>query len=317
MATNLCGIIGGNVGPIQCEKKPGIPKKIFPGAKTFVSADYADSATFKAALLAACKLAMGSSTKLFPSPEVQGVEDKTEANKEGTLAFGFKEVLLEGLPAWEFKFLMGTTEYQAWRKFNGATIPVFITDNQNLFWGKRSGATNTDLVGFDAYLWFTGNKFGNASENVVVTGTISLRSATDFHDYASYIPFNFNINDAKGLMDVVLSEPVSHTSNVYKIKAEILTAQLGNKINLHDDYAAVLNDDALWVAHTGANYGTALTITSVAADATNKGFTVTFDSTAFTALSSGAKIKFNLAAPSVLDAANVVGVEGTAIILTK
>lgn len=314
MALNLCGNTGANTGGILCDKRPGIPKKPFLGAKAFSSSEYIDVDSFKAALLAACKLPTGNSSKLFPLPEIQAVEDKTEANKEGTLAFGFKETLLEGIPAFDFSFVCGTAQFQKLRKFNGSTIPVFIADNQNLVWGKKSGE---NFVGFDASVFFTGNKLGNAADVVVVKGTINLQSAADYYDYGAYVPFDFNINEAKGLLDVVFSEPAAHSTNVYKIKAEIETAQMGKKLNLYDDYSTTLATETLWEAFTGTNYATALTITSVAGDPTNKGFTVTFDSTAYAALTSGAKIKFNLKSPATLDAANVVGVEGNAIILTK
>jgi hypothetical protein len=58
-------------------------------------------------------------------------------------------------------------------------------------------------------------------------------------------------------------------------------------------------------------------MTSMAVNSGNKGWDITFDSTAYTALSTGAKIKINLADPTTLDAADVTGIEGVAVIATK
>jgi hypothetical protein len=96
---SLCGSVGANTGAVKCDRRRGIPKKIVIGSKTFDSDDYASASTFDDAFLAALKLATGDADKLYPFPEITGVTDATEANKESTLgAFGPKITLIEGRP---------------------------------------------------------------------------------------------------------------------------------------------------------------------------------------------------------------------------
>jgi hypothetical protein len=85
MSFSLCGNVGANTGAIKCDRRRGIPKKIIIGSAEFDSNDYASSSAFDAAFLAAFKLATGDPDKLYPFPEIVGVADKADANKEATL----------------------------------------------------------------------------------------------------------------------------------------------------------------------------------------------------------------------------------------
>lgn len=313
MSLNLCGSIGVNVGPIPCDVTRGVPRFIFLGGKVFQPSDYASPSAFTTAFKAAAKLANGSSAKLFPLPEIQGNTDKTDANKEGTLGYGFKQVLLEGRPAYEFDVLIGQTQYQKLRKLNRQIIPAQTIDDANNCWGvAKSDGT---FVGNDVYFFITGNSYGDGSKNIVAKITLSFVSASDFHDNSAYFPVAFNPNEIKGLLDVVLTETSAHTSNVFHIAANVLTAKLGTSINLVGDYGTLLASASLWVVKVLAT-GVSHTITSVAATAA--GWDLTLDTTQFTALSAGAKLTIALADPTTLDAANVTGVENVnALTVTK
>jgi hypothetical protein len=87
-------------------------------------------------------------------------------------------------------------------------------------------------------------------------------------------------------------------------------------LDIYDDYGALLAP-LTFTAFTGANFTTALPITSVAVDATLKALTVTFDVTTYNALAAGTKIKLVAPIPSVLDAANVTGIEILSLVITK
>ncbi len=312
---SLCANIGANTGEILCDVSRGILKKSFIYNDVFGSSQYADSDTFLAALVNASKKSKYASDKLFPLPEVQDIADKSEANKEGTLGLGFKTVLLEGKPAYEIKGFAGNALLKQLRKFNNQTIRIFEFDSNNNFWGTKSG---TDFMGFKAKVFFTGGKIatGQNVEEGIVTCTIAFLDTTEYFDNAYYMPITGNITSVVGLKDVELYEAAANASNAFKIGGRIATSQIGNYINLQEKYGAELADDALWVATVVAT-GAALTITSVANDTTNKRWTVTFDATEFGALAGGAKIKLNLAAPEVLDANDVSGIEGIEFTIDK
>lgn len=321
MSLNLCSTAGGNTGGIACSQAPGVAKKILLGTGSFAKADYASQALFEAALTAAIMLPEGSSGKLYPFPEIKEIENKTEANKEGTLGLGYKETLSEGLPAYNYKVKVGQDQYQKMRKFNGVTIPVYTLDGNGNIWGMVNA--NGTFSGISASIFVSGNGFGDGNGIVTAVISVSYQSASDFNDSGKYFPMTLGYNEVQGLLDVDLTE-ISHASNVYKIAATIDTAQLGTTLNMYDDYADALAVAGLWKAYTGANYATPLTITSVAKDPTVKGWTVTFDSTAFSALSTGAKIKLEFTTPALLDAADISGTSGysagyesVALIITK
>jgi hypothetical protein len=316
MPANLCSQVGANTGEVLCDKSRSITKKLFIFNGSVLAAGYVDSDTFLAGLATKSRLSKFATEKIFPLPEVQEIADTSEANTEGTMGLGFKTVLREGKPSYSYKFFAGASLLKQLRKFNNSTVRVMEYDTNGNMWFTTSGST---ILGYRAKLFFTGGKAatGAAVEEGVVTLTLSILDTTEYLDNAKFMPIEGNINDIEGLLDVDLSEPTAHVSNAHKIKVQADTSQANLKIDFYDDYSTLLASASLWEAFTGATFSTPLTITSVAADAANKAFTVTFDNTAYTALSAGAKIKLNLKAPDVLAAADVTGIEGIAVTLTK
>lgn len=318
MSFSLCGSIGANTGGIQCDVSRGILKRLYISGGAISSSEYADATSLEAALIAASLLPKTDKDKIFPLPEVQDIADKSDANKEGSLNQGFKTVLLEGKPAYELKFFGGATLVKALRKFNNQTVRVLELDANGRLWGTFSG---TDVVGFQAKLFFGGLKSatGQNVEEGVITMSLSFLDTSEYYDNAVYLDVSgVNMTNVEGLIDATLYEAASHSTNVYKIGAKVPTSQAGVSINLYDEYADELAGASLWEAFTGApNYATTLPITSVAKDANLKAWTTTFDSTAFSALGSGAKIKLNFKSPALLNAGDVTGIEGVAIVLTK
>lgn len=316
MSANLCAQIGANTGEILCDKSKAVTKKPFifngsvPGVTTM------DPAAFLAALVGKSVLSKLATEKVFPLPELQDIADTSEANTEGTLGLGFKTILREGKPSFDYKFFGGNSLLKQLRKFNNATVRFIEYDTQSNMWGTLSGNT---FQGFRAKLFFSGGKAatGTNVEEGVITMRMSVLDTTEYIDNAKFMPITGNINDIVGLLDVDLSEASAHVSNVYKILVQAETSQANLKINFFDDYSTLLANVARWEAFTGATFNTSLTITSVAADAANKAFTITFDTTAFGALAVGAKIKLNLKSPDILAAADITGIEGNPIILTK
>lgn len=317
MSFSLCGSIDTNVGAINCDVRKAVAKNLIVGGASFTSSNYADSDSFKTAYSTAVKLAKGSSGKLFPFPEIQGITNNQEANVQGALGLGLQFILREGKPAYAFDIVTGTALERKLRKFNRQTVPVFIVDDANNVWGRKDA--NDNFIGFQAMIFVTGKPWsdGASVETERSQVMVNFLSAADVFDNSYVMPVDFDVNSITGLLDVSFREPSAHVSNAHKLVAEIETGKLTGKLKVYDTYADEFEDEALWTAGTGANYGTPLVMTTVAKDAAIGGWTITYDSTAYTALSAGAKIKQNFAAPSVLDAADVTGIEGNAIILTK
>jgi len=314
MALSLCGSIGDNTGIIDCDLVRGNPVKIAPGGATFDSDDYADQTTMDAAILSKLILPNGNSQKLFPFPVIQGNTDQTEAAKYGNLGYGLKVKLLRSKPGYEFDVLAGSALEKKMIAWDGQIVPLYILDDKSQWAGVKD--SNGIFRGANYLIGVEPRGYGDAQNPKTTKITISIVDTAEFTESAYFHVTALSSSDIVGLKDVVLSEPQAHASNVYKVKMKIPTSKLNGDLDIWDDYGTAIAA-LTFTAGTGTNYGTSLTITSVAADNTLKALTVTFDSTAFTALSSGAKIKLTPPTPAVLDAADVTGIELGSIILTK
>lgn len=315
MDFSLCGKTLVNIGGIECDVARGVLERIMAYNGAVPSTDYADSDTFLSYLVTGSKKSRTDSDKVFPFPSAKEISDKSEANKEGTLGLGYKTILREGLPSYEIKVFAGMLQLKALRKFNNKTIRIFEYDENKNLWGTKVGDT---FKGFQAKIFVAGGNIAtgqNVEEGVVII-TVSILENSEYKDNAYVVPIDGNINDVGGLLDIDLVELAAHTSNAYKIGARIPTTQMGGYINLYDKYDDELAVAANWKATnqaTGAN----IPITTVAKDTTLKGWTVTLDSTAFAALASAAKIIIELKDPSILDAADVLGVESLPLTVSK
>jgi hypothetical protein len=313
MSQNLCGFVGGNTGEVKCDRSRGIPKKISVGGKVFQPADYATPDLFQAAFKAAHKLSNGDPDKLYAFPEIGGTTEQTDALKSASLGYGFKQITIEGRPAYTYQAIVGQTAFQKMRRFNRAIVPVYTCDDANSEWGTYN--SDKSWNGELAQIFVSGNGFGDGSKAMVADISVAYMSAGDFNDSSKYMPLNFNINEAKGLLDVELSEYAAHAANVYHIQGLVETAQLGRFLNTALDFGADMANISMWSA-TKAD-GTAFTITSVAY-VTGLGWTVTLDSTMYTALASGGQIFLTWVGPTALDAADVTGLEVVApLVLVK
>lgn len=313
MVISLCGTSVGNTGAILCDVAPGIPKAVYiwNGSKPVSTVT---GAAFQTFLETTSKLSKADADKLFVFPVIQDVADATEADATGSLNQGFSQVLREGKPAYTFKVFAGQSLVPQLRKFNNQNIRVLILDSNKRVWGVQSG---TSFIGSQAKIKTSGLKYatGQNVEEGVVTISLSFLDASEVNDDAAYGEV-VSTAGVVGLIDATLIY-VSNVANAYKIGVAIQTAEVGEEINVLDTYSTQLAAAGLWVAKTGATFGTTLVITSVAYDATLGLMTVTFDSTAYTALVSGAKIKLSLTTPALLDIADVDNIESVAVILTK
>lgn len=314
---SLCGSSGANTGPMDCDVRRARVVEMIVGSASFDSDDYASSAVFKTAFLDRINKAAGTSDKLFPFPEVQNTTNNTEANVVGTTGTGFQFILREGKPGYTFGVIVGSNQEKQLRKFNGLKIPVFFFDSNGNVWGKLNAAG--DFVGIKALIFVGGKPFsdGNSVDTEYTNVTVSIESAADFFDFAAFVNTDFNISDLEGLLDVELSL-FNLASNVAKIKGVVKNSQLGADQNIADTYGTELASASLWEAGTGTNFATPLTLTSVAySDTTNKVFSITYDTTLYAALASGTEIRTRMKSPATLKAADVIGIESIAVIVTK
>lgn len=316
MSYSLCGTSVDNTGEQNCDKAKGVLQKIFIDNGAIEEADYADADAFFDKLVANSKLTKSATNKVFPLPEIQEIADASEANKEGSLNLGFKTVLLEGKPAYKFKFFGGADLLKRCKTFDNQTVRIREYDVNGVFWGTKVG---TDSKGYQAKLFFTGGKAatGQNVEEGVIECTVSILSAVEYFKNSYWVESTGNVEDIAPLIDVSLTY-ISNVTNVFKIGMYIAGSNLLGAYNIYDEVGSIIATlDASFAAGTGANYGTSLAITSVAVDASLKCLTVTFDSTAYTALSGGTKIKLSPPTPAQLDAADVSNTELLPVILTK
>jgi hypothetical protein len=312
MSINICATLGGNAGQGDCEVRMKRPKYILPTrGKVFAAADFADEATFKAALIAAMLLPRDDNNKVFCFPLMRVVDDNTADANTQSLADGYEEVLNESLPNYTLQSTSGTCQAQAMVKFNGWQDEVFVIDAAGVFWYvvSLSGGGQGFSVG---NLYTNPPRFGNSANIVTQKTKLLFGTIEEFKGGLGAIKVSFDPTKLANTVDVVLYEKLVASANVLKIAGKAFCADT----DIYAGYSTALANVARWSA-INATTGAAITITSVAVDATNKAWTFTLDSTAHSALPSGGKVIINLVSPAVLAAAGVTGIEGLSFVYTK
>lgn len=313
MATDLCSVNLPNAGVPECDKSRGIPRYLIVGAKEFTAGEYATIAAFKAALKAATLVSRNTSGKLIVLPLAANVEKATPDNATGTLNQGFTEVLREGFPSWNLGVQISNNHAQKLRPLNGQDVRVFVVDHNLNVWG-----TLTDTPGFKgeaAKIFVGGDDFTDGQSSKTVLINVAYTDVEEFKSSSRYFTIDFSVAAYGKLKDVELTEAIAASSNVFRITGKIKTGKVGVLLDVYTNYSTAMANTARWTAINTAT-GAAFTITSVAVNAGGY-WTVTLDSTAWTALASLDSVTLNFAAPSVLDAASVTGIEGVSIVLVK
>lgn len=323
---NICSTVGQNTGGIGCDPKMGVPKKMLPGNASVDSSTLLADGAMATWLLGKINQAQGASDKIFPFPLIEGNSDQSEAPTIGTLGYGLKIKLKDGLPAYSFQVRCGESQFRRLRAFDGVEMPVQIIDDKNRLWGTVTSAGI--FSGFAALIMVTGNTMedGTAVEKTTATIEISLKSATEFYDRKAWFDNIFE-NDYKGLNSFQLAK-VGAVSGTTKFEAKIAKALLSGQrtvVNLADFYAALLAAVGNWTVVSataaqiaaGVTPSTAMGTTGVTYNAADKTWSVVFTAAAYAAIASGDTIRVNLASPSVLYAAGITGVEGLYIDVLK
>jgi len=313
MSLSLCAKSVANTGVIQCDVAPGIPA-FFMVWNGSAKIEDIQGSQFQAFLEANSKLSKNDINKIFVFPIIQDITDATEANKEGTLNQGFKTILLEGKPAYTYKVFAGQSTVPQLRKFNNQSVRTLTMDTNMRAWGVRS---TDNYVGAQAKIFTGGLKFatGQNVEEGVATISISYLAASELNDDAAF----GEVDSAAGIVGLLDANIfyISNVGNVFEIGVSVPTAEIGESISLYDTYSVELEAAALWSAKTGANFTVDLPIITVAKNDALSAWTITFDPTAYGLLGTNAKIELSLAPPPDLDAADIDGIEGVPVILTK
>lgn len=314
MALDLCSLNMPNAGAPGCDKARGIPRFLIVGNYEFTVGDLATIATFKAALKAQTLVGRNLTGKLIVLPLIMNVEKKTSAHKEGTLNQGFSEVLQEGFPAFIGGVQISNLHAQRLRPLNGQDVQCFVVDDKLNVWGTWTG--NSTFRGESSKIFVGGDDFTDGQASKTVEINVSYTNVEEFKASSAYFTIDFAVSDYGKLKDVqVVLVSGGGASNVHNLTGKIKTGKANYWLDVYIDYSTLMANVARWTLINNQT-GVAVTITSVAVNA--GGYWVfTIDSTAYTALTIGYTLTVNFAAPSVLDAAGVTGVEGLSLILTK
>jgi len=315
MALSLCSTSVANTGELACDKSKGVLQKLFLFNGAIAEADYTTAQECFDKLVANSKLSKSDGNKVFVLNEVQEITRNSEANTEGTLGLGFKTIIREGRPAYTAKIFGGADLLSRLRTFNNQTVRIMEYDANGVLWGTISG---TDFKGYQAKIFFSGGEVatGQNVEEGVIDVQVSILSVSEYKNNPVYvaIPDTANIEDVKALTDVTLAF-VSNSSNVHQISMKIPGANLIEDYNIYDDYMDAI-DALTFTALSGAGTpATALAITSIVKNATLSTLAVTYDSTAYTAATGN--IKLVPPTPTVLDAADVTGIELLSVTYAK
>lgn len=271
---------------------------LFPEKKTFTAEEIADLQT----TLQDMAKADSKSERLFPLHKFVAVTDNTEDVVIQTFDYGAKQIVRDGDYDVSFQYLDGALcLHTALRTFNGPT-PFLLYDKKNNIIGTT----------VDGQLSTIPPHFFYAMPWKVATGSTASAYMVRFSFLPEYINENlgfvaagFDLKEIEGLKDV---EVKVNSYNEGTGVANVTLQTLCNKVNLANNLATELADDALWKAYDKET-GEEITVTSVAA-AAGKTFDVTLDTEDANYPAAGGTILLNLSVVSDLDEAGVTGYEG-------
>lgn len=315
MALQLCGSNGANTGIVKCSASPDLPQAFSIWGGDLTPQEYASAKAIKDALIADSKLSKGDDNKLFILPIHNNLENKKENNTEETFNNGLKVVTREGVPAIRYGFFTSQQQVKQLRKFNNTTQRILIQDIKKKIWGATDADNN--FIGKDARIFFEGLFHPGPDKATGVSYVdIAFIDPVQSYDDAVFVQVDFNLHSkVVGLLDVELVEAKPATSNVLHVTGQVDTAQVGNALNVYEDFADGLAVGSLWKAKNGTT-GASVTITSVAKNVLGY-WDVTIDSAAYTALTAGSPLVVYNVTPDALDTAGVTGIETIQLVHIK
>lgn len=308
MSQELCSLNLPNAGVPACDKTRGIPRYLIIGDKEFTAGEFADIPSWKAAFKAATLVGRSQVGKLIVLPIIADVANTTEANKEGTLNQGFKEVLREGFPSFNFGCQISNNHAQKLRPLNGQDVKCMTVDDNLNVWGTYTSAAK--FRGESAKIFIGGDNFSDGQNSKTILINVAFTDVLEFKMNSRYFTIDFAVSDFGKLKDVDLTDAGGSAAGVRHITGKIKTGKVGVKLDIYADYAAVMANVARWTV--SADDGSVISVFSVAQNAGGY-WVVTLTAGEYAAIGVGVILRLNFAAPSVLDAAGATGIEGVEI----
>jgi hypothetical protein len=287
----FCGTAGGNVGLPRCDIKMNTPiAVIFVPSDTSITESEADN------LAGLIQTKTKNDTPLLRWYPVTGIEQITDSSEEavtGNLAAtGYSEKLRDGAAIYLFEYPARICKAKILKQFDQWNEGVYIITSDKNLWGRVTKDGKL-LPYLPASVSVSGGGFNDGQNIITSKLQINFGSQGKFIEQSGFFGFeeDDDINSLTGLQTV----------NIVKKGTKYQVIIKCTRQNLFDSYSSQLASATLWKI-TKASDGTAVTVSSVAANAATKDFTVTF-----TAPSE--KYYINLAPVSALQAAGIVGFE--------
>lgn len=298
-----------NTGVPLCRlKKKKIIGVIFADSGVyFTAAHRASAAAFLTELDTKTTAARGS--RAYPLWNIRNFEDQTGEPQKGALGnlTTSQANIADGIPVMNFGYDGDEIQHQVLSIIETGSYSVFLVDENYVVYGTKSG---DNMIGFsieDIYVPLS--KFPVSDFVNQYSFNITFSSMTEWKSNSAFVVTTSGITAKVGLINITLSQ-YSLVSNVAKL---YMIAKGGT--NVEPLYGAAL-DGLTWTAQN-ATTGAAITVTSVATDATNDVMGVTIDSTEYTALASGTTIKILGPTPAAMAAVSIKPFEFVPVVITK
>jgi hypothetical protein len=308
MATILnsynCLVPGANTGADACaiDLKNTVAIFLMPPGTKIAAADLATSAAFLTAMGVLTNAPVG--TRIYPVFNLIQNADTTEATTIQTFPNGFKFPVRNGYYNPSYQFVANFCLYlQLYNGFNGKAWDILTIDAAGTGWGVKNPDGSLSGISAD---YIDVPTFKNNTGGAVAETTISFSAAPDFLSSFGFVKLSLaQWKTLKGLQTVTLTSGGARVANVSLVKGGIGCGQR----SLAAQYTTALNVANLWVV-TDSVSGNLLTLTSVAYTANIDGYTITVD-TSDPDYVAGHPVNISLAAPTVLVAAGITGIEST------
>lgn len=290
------------VGTCSLDFKKIVGAILTPKGYVIEAADLADSATLLAKLQADT-LASNKASRIYPVMGFVNAEDNSSGLQKQTFSYGVEAPVRDGINNWAFQFVKGGLSLlQKLRLFNKSTAFDFLfVDDEN----KILGTMNADGTGLQAIpsMYFWARQWKANTGAAVSEYTCEFAFLPKYvNEYVASVDAGFDLTtNVVGLQDVSLTGVADATSGSYNVTA------VSGGTNLGDLYDTELAAAGVWVAKNFTT-GAAITVSGVTYDSATKAFVVALSKVDPDYPATGF-VSINLAAPSVLAAAGVVGFE--------
>lgn len=250
-----------------------------------------------------------SAERIFPLPGVFNFTDNSEDPTYQTGSTGVQTFVRDGKYDWTIQFTQGGyCLLQEIQKLNGSNRKLLFFDEAGVLYGtrgKNGGLAGIPLNVFRAMPW----KANDGSNITIYAYRVNFNAAYVNTGGLTFIPFNFSdISSITGLLNVSLSQLAPRVAANVQVGANV---SCGGQ-DLYELYSTELQTIDAWVV---TKNGKNVDLSGVALNANLGGWTVVLDTTDPDYGATG-DIVINLAAPSALKAAGVVGYAGIPKVIT-